>query len=85
MSGMRYMDGKGIRVGMCKVFMVRVVLAGEDLFDFFFVSIESHKESIREETLGAVRFPRTHEVTMGDAGQAAALLKQKTRESAADH
>lgn len=36
MSGMRYMDGKGIRVGMCKVFMVRVVLAGEDLFDFFF-------------------------------------------------
>lgn len=52
MSGMRYMDGKGIRVGMCKVFMVRVVLAGEDLFDFFFVSIESHKESIRAGTPG---------------------------------
>lgn len=64
--------------------MVRGVVDREDLSECL-VSIESHKESIREETLGAVRFPRTHEVTMGDAGQAAALLKQKTRESAADH
>jgi hypothetical protein len=65
---------------------LRVVLAGEDLFHFLLLfSIDSHKESIREETLGAVRFPRTHEVTMGYAGQAAALLKQKTRETAANH
>lgn len=74
----------------CVACMVRDVVDGEDLSECF-VSIESHKESIRGGGghTGVGSPPQKQELAMGDAGRAASntafLPEERTREAAADH